>query len=116
MLFVKTFLHLFFTISDFPIEVKGSSINDVNVYKGRESWCQFHQHFYVQFFCTNIVLAAFSSYILTLAKNSYEKCAQKMLLILINGVNFIIILREAFLYKMFLRSFFRITVFAYIFW
>jgi len=31
--------------------------------------CQFQQHFYVQIFHTNVVLAAFSSYILALAKN-----------------------------------------------
>jgi len=42
-----------------------------------ESRCQFHQHFYVQIFCMNIVSAAFSSYVLALAKNSYKKHAQK---------------------------------------
>ncbi len=35
--------------------------------------CQFHQRFYIQIFHTNVVLAAFSSYILDLAKNSYKK-------------------------------------------
>jgi hypothetical protein len=41
--------------------------------------CQFHQHFYVQIFCTNVILAAFSSYIWLCAKNSYKKLAGKML-------------------------------------
>ncbi len=49
------------------------------------SWCQFHQHFYVQIFCTNVVSAAFSSYVLVLAKNSYKKCAPKMLMKLTPG-------------------------------
>jgi hypothetical protein len=38
-----------------------------------DTWAQFHQCFYVQIFRTNVVSAAFSSYILALAKNSYEK-------------------------------------------
>jgi len=42
--------------------------------------CQFHQHCYVQIFCTNVVSAAFSSYVLALAKNSYKKCSRKMLM------------------------------------
>jgi len=41
---------------------------------------------YVQIFRTNIVSAAFSSYVLALAKNSYEKCAQKMLVKLTPGL------------------------------
>jgi len=36
--------------------------------------------FYLQFFCTYIVLAPFSSYILALAKNSYEKFGRKTLM------------------------------------
>ncbi len=40
--------------------------------------CQFHQHFYVQIFCTNGISAAFSSYILALAKNLYEKYVRLM--------------------------------------
>jgi len=47
--------------------------------------CQFHQRFYVQIFHTKVVSAAFSSYILALAKNSYEKCARKMLMKLMTG-------------------------------
>ena len=31
--------------------------------------CQFHQHLYVRIFHTNVILAAFSSYALALAKN-----------------------------------------------
>jgi hypothetical protein len=27
-----------------------------------DPWCQFHQHLYVQIFCTNVVSAAISSY------------------------------------------------------
>ncbi len=34
----------------------------------------------VQIFCTNVVPAAFSSYILALAKNLYEKRVQKTLM------------------------------------
>jgi len=36
--------------------------------------------FYVQIFHTNVVSAAFSSYVLALAKNSYKKREQKMLM------------------------------------
>jgi len=36
--------------------------------------------FYVQIFCADVVLAAFSSYVLALAKNSYKKCARIMLM------------------------------------
>jgi len=32
--------------------------------------------FFVLIFCTNVISAAFSSYILALSKNSYEKCAR----------------------------------------
>ena len=39
-----------------------------------QTWGQFHQRFYVQIFCTDVISAAFSSYILALAKNSYKKC------------------------------------------
>ena len=42
--------------------------------------CQFHQRFYVRIFRTNVVLAAFSRYILALNKLSYEKCARIMLM------------------------------------
>jgi hypothetical protein len=35
----------------------------------------------------NVVWAAFSSYVLALAKNLYKKCAQKMLMKLTAGVN-----------------------------
>jgi len=37
------------------------------------SWCQFHQHFYVRIFRTNVVLAAFSSYMYVEKRRSYEK-------------------------------------------
>jgi len=33
--------------------------------------CQFHQHFYIRIFRMSVVSAAFSSYILALAKNLY---------------------------------------------
>jgi hypothetical protein len=53
--------------------------------------------FYVQIFCTNVISAAFSSYVLALAKNSYEKRACQMLMKLTaGGVNFTNILRAAF--------------------
>ncbi len=41
--------------------------------------------FNVQIFCTNVVLAAFSSYFLTLAKNLYKKRARIMLTKLTTG-------------------------------
>jgi len=41
--------------------------------------------FYVQIFCTNFVLAAFSSYVLALAKNLYKKRARIMLMKLTTG-------------------------------
>jgi hypothetical protein len=50
-----------------------------------DTQCKFHQRFYVQIFCTNVVSAAFSSYNLALVKNSYKKCAQKMLMKLLAG-------------------------------
>ncbi len=53
---------------------------------------QFHQHFYVQIFCTNIILAAFSSYVLALAKIFVQKCARKMSMKLTVVINFINIL------------------------
>jgi hypothetical protein len=34
---------------------------------------QFHQNFYVQFFCTNVVLAAFSSYVPALVDTCKRK-------------------------------------------
>ncbi len=43
--------------------------------------------FYVQIFHMNIVLAAFSSYILALAKNLYKKCARKTLMKLTTGAD-----------------------------
>jgi hypothetical protein len=49
---------------------------------------QFHQHLYVRIFRTNVVLAAFSSYALALAKNSYKKRSRKMLMKSTAGVNF----------------------------
>jgi len=45
-----------------------------------DTQCKFHQRFYAQIFCTNVVSAAFSSYNLALVKNSYKKCARKMLM------------------------------------
>ncbi len=42
--------------------------------------CQFHQRFYVRFFRTNIISAAFSSYVLALAKNLYKKRARLTLM------------------------------------
>jgi hypothetical protein len=50
-----------------------------------KSRSQFHQRFYVRIFRTNVVLAAFSSYVLALAKNSYKKQEQKMLMKLTAG-------------------------------
>jgi len=48
--------------------------------------CQFHQRFYVQIFHTYVFLAAFSSYVLALAKNLYEKFARSTLMKLTVGV------------------------------
>jgi len=47
--------------------------------------CQFHQHFYVQIFHTNVVSAAFSRYVLALNKLLYKKCARIMLMKLTPG-------------------------------
>ncbi len=47
--------------------------------------CQFHQHFYLRIFRTNVISAAFSSYVLALAKNSYEKRARLTLMKLTAG-------------------------------
>jgi hypothetical protein len=56
-----------------------------------ENRCKFHQHFYVQIFRTNVILAAFSSYFLALAKNSNEKRMRKMLMKLTAGKTHILI-------------------------
>jgi len=53
--------------------------------------CQFHQRFDLQIFCTNVVSAAFSSYVLALANNLYEIRLQKTLMKLTAGVNSIFI-------------------------
>jgi len=50
---------------------------------GYDTRCQFHQRFYIQIFCTNVVLSAFSSYVLALAKNLYEKRPQKTVMKLV---------------------------------
>jgi len=42
--------------------------------------------FYVRIFCTNVVLAAFSSYVLALSKNLNEKHARLTLMKLTAGV------------------------------
>jgi len=42
--------------------------------------------FYVRIIHTNVILAAFSSYILALSKNLYKKCARKTLMKLTTGV------------------------------
>ncbi len=57
---------------------------------------QFHQRFYVRIFHTNIDLAAFSSYVLALSKNPYEKRARKMLMKLTAGFNFTFFVRKCF--------------------
>ncbi len=63
--------------------------------------CQFHQHFYVRIFRTHSILAAFSSYVLALAKNLYEKYAPLTLMKLTAGVNFINIFFAFFVRKCF---------------
>jgi len=58
-----------------------------------DSWVQLpHKHLvlmssmlFARFFCTKVFLVAFSSYILPLAKNLYEKRARKMLMKLTAG-------------------------------
>jgi len=42
-------------------------------------WCQFHQCFLHAFFIRKSFFAAFSSYVLALAKNSFKKCARIMM-------------------------------------
>jgi len=65
-------------------------------YRQEEGRCQFHQHFFVQIFCTNILSAAFSNYVLALAKKLYEKRARKTVMKSTVGVNFTNILLIAF--------------------
>jgi hypothetical protein len=81
--------------------------------------CQFHQCFYIQIFQisrTNFVSAAFSSYVLALAKNSDEKLVQKTLMKLTAGVNFINVLSAPYSYESILGSFSLVTVKFEIFW
>ncbi len=80
------------------MSMSNSVINFVNLVRWRLSytWGQFHQHFYVQIFRTNVVSAAFSSYVLALLKNLYEKRSRKMFVKLTLGVDFINVLRTAF--------------------
>jgi len=44
--------------------------------------------FYIRIFHTNVLSAAFSSYILALLKNLYKKCARLTLMKFTTGVNF----------------------------
>ncbi len=55
--------------------------------------------FYVQIFLMYFVSTAFSSYILALAKKSYEKRTRETLMKSTPGLNFIKVLRTAFLLK-----------------
>ena len=59
--------------------------NNFHMIRLRTTMCQFHQRFFARFFRTNVVLAAFSSYVLALSKNSYEKRTRKMLMKLTAG-------------------------------
>jgi len=47
--------------------------------------CQFHQHFYIQIFRTNVVLAVFSSYMYVEKRRSYEKFVRLTLMKLTQG-------------------------------
>ncbi len=60
---------------------------------------QFHQHFLHTFFIQKSFLAAFSSYVLALAKNLYKKRAHLMLMKLTVGVNFIKVMKAAFMHS-----------------
>ena len=44
-----------------------------------DTFRQFHQRFFMRFFRTNVILAAFSSYVPALSKILYEKCARNTL-------------------------------------
>ncbi len=89
--------------------------NDTQIQSSRKYlkttiWCQFHQRFFLRaFFRTNIVSAAFSSYVFALAKNSYKKRAKKTLVKLTTGDNFTNILCAHFSYKSASRSFSLVT-------
>ncbi len=72
-------------------------------------WSRFHQRFFACFFRTNVVLAAFSSYVPALSKILYEKFAQKTLVKLTTGDNFTNMLCAHFSYKSALRSFSLVT-------
>ncbi len=62
-------------------------------------WCQFHQRHTRKKFVRKSFLAAFSSYVLALEKNSYEKCAHLTLMKLTAVVNFINNLRTCSSYE-----------------
>jgi len=68
---------------------EGRNIRRVRYERKRDrkttSRCQFHQRFYLQIFRTNVVLAAFSRYVLALNKLSNKKCARIMLMKLTEG-------------------------------
>ncbi len=63
-------------------------INNQLLQIGFYYWAQIHQRFFARFFRTNVVSAAFSSYVLALSKISYEKCARKTLMKLTPGLKF----------------------------
>ncbi len=83
--FHQRFIHAFF-VRKFERRAKNvDQIDSKSRYQAllmtrTDNRCQFHQHLYVRIFRRNVVLAAFSSYDLALVKNSYEKCARKMLM------------------------------------
>ncbi len=59
-----------------PRLFSGNNIFDDDIFDGHFSIKEsISSTFYVQIFRTNIIFAAFSSYVLALAKNLYEKCA-----------------------------------------
>jgi len=63
----------------------------------------------VRVFCTKVFLAAFSSYVLALAENLYEKFARKMLVKLTPAINLINVKCERSSYKRHFGSFFLVT-------
>jgi hypothetical protein len=63
-----------------PFEMHASAHLPHASIPAQQTWCQFHQRFLRVFFLWKFVLAAFSSYVLALVKNLYEKCRHIMLM------------------------------------
>ncbi len=84
------FIELIFREMEFQkwLQLTTHSWTSVNRTLGTSIRYKFHLHFYIQIFCTNVISAAFSSYILALVKNSYKKFVHLTFMKLTAGINF----------------------------